>query len=439
MKNLILVLALLAIFAGHVLAGEMKMYWSDIGTGWIHRANLDGTDIEDIYHEQGSPKGLALDMVNSKLYFNDKNPGGAPEGKMLRSNLDGSEVEILVTNLHVPRGVDLDLLNGKMYWGQVGGGTTLLQRANLDGTALENLIIGASPMDVALHLRMEKIYWVDGEYLWRSNLNGSHAEIISSNFDWPLGIDIDLLEGKIYVTDSGELSIKRMNLDGSEMEDIVTQDSGYLLGISLDTEEGKMYWVDWGDGLIQRANLDGTEKETLIDSGLVTPWYIELTVEPDIDGDGITTSQDKCPETRQEEAAFMGLKVNRYADIDNDNTFETKLPSGEIVDSEFDMSNTKGCSCSQILDSLPGNHEGQRKFGCTKQTLLGSKNVLRIEGACPWDVNGDGVVDHRDLVEVVHNLGQCDDSDNCPWDVNGDGIVNGRDVAAVAMHFGACP
>ena len=58
---------------------------------------------------------------------------------------------------------------------------------------------------------------------------------------------------------------------------------------------------------------------------------------------------------------------------------------------------------------------------------------------CPWDVNGDGVVDHHDLVEVVHNLGRCDDPDDCPWDVNGDGIVNGRDVAAVAMHFGPCP
>ena len=59
--------------------------------------------------------------------------------------------------------------------------------------------------------------------------------------------------------------------------------------------------------------------------------------------------------------------------------------------------------------------------------------------SCPWDVNGDGVVDHHDIVEVVHNLGPCDDPDNCPWDVNGDGIVNGRDVAAVAMHFGRCP
>ena len=60
-------------------------------------------------------------------------------------------------------------------------------------------------------------------------------------------------------------------------------------------------------------------------------------------------------------------------------------------------------------------------------------------GKCPWDVNSDGVVNHHDIVEVVHNLGPCDDPDNCPWDVNGDGTVNGSDVAAVATHFGLCP
>ena len=60
-------------------------------------------------------------------------------------------------------------------------------------------------------------------------------------------------------------------------------------------------------------------------------------------------------------------------------------------------------------------------------------------GMCPWDVNGDGVVNHHDIVEVVHNLGLCDDPDNCPWDVNGDGVVDGADVAEVATHFGPCP
>ena len=60
-------------------------------------------------------------------------------------------------------------------------------------------------------------------------------------------------------------------------------------------------------------------------------------------------------------------------------------------------------------------------------------------GKCPWDLDGDGVVDVDDLLEVVHNMGSCKDPDNCPWDVNGDGVVNGADVSEVATHFGPCP
>ncbi len=58
---------------------------------------------------------------------------------------------------------------------------------------------------------------------------------------------------------------------------------------------------------------------------------------------------------------------------------------------------------------------------------------------CVWDVNGDGIVDQLDVQAVINNLGPCEDPDNCPWDVNGDGVVNGQDVAAVATHFGPCP
>ena len=55
---------------------------------------------------------------------------------------------------------------------------------------------------------------------------------------------------------------------------------------------------------------------------------------------------------------------------------------------------------------------------------------------CVWDVNGDGVVDQSDLQQVVDNFGPCD---GCPEDINGDGVVNGQDAAAVATHFGPCP
>ncbi len=49
------------------------------------------------------------------------------------------------------------------------------------------------------------------------------------------------------------------------------------------------------------------------------------------------------------------------------------------------------------------------------------------------------VVGPLDLQAVNQNQGPCQDPGNCPWDVNGDRIVNGQDVAAVAGHFGPCP
>ncbi len=55
---------------------------------------------------------------------------------------------------------------------------------------------------------------------------------------------------------------------------------------------------------------------------------------------------------------------------------------------------------------------------------------------CVWDVNGDGVVDQADVQAVTSNLGPCD---GCPEDINGDGVVNGQDAAAVATHLGPCP
>ncbi len=55
---------------------------------------------------------------------------------------------------------------------------------------------------------------------------------------------------------------------------------------------------------------------------------------------------------------------------------------------------------------------------------------------CVWDVNGDGIVDQSDVVAVTSNMGPCD---GCPEDINGDGVVNGQDAAAVATHFGPCP
>ena len=53
--------------------------------------------------------------------------------------------------------------------------------------------------------------------------------------------------------------------------------------------------------------------------------------------------------------------------------------------------------------------------------------------AHPWDVNGDGVVDIKDLVFVGSHFG---DSSITSADVNGDGLANIADLILVGVHFG---
>ena len=111
-----------------------QMYWTDIDTDKIQRANLAGSNVEDLVTGLSIPRGIALDLINSKMYWIDLGTG-----KIQRANLDGSNVEDLVTTgLSGPFGIALDLINSKMYWTDFG--TEKIQRANLDGSNVEDLV-----------------------------------------------------------------------------------------------------------------------------------------------------------------------------------------------------------------------------------------------------------------------------------------------------------
>ena len=81
-----------------------KMYWTDVGTDKIQRANLDGSQIEDLLPDRRSPAGLALDLATGKMYWTD-----AGTNKIQRANLDGTRIEDLVTGLSEPMGLALDI------------------------------------------------------------------------------------------------------------------------------------------------------------------------------------------------------------------------------------------------------------------------------------------------------------------------------------------
>ena len=266
------IIAILALTLGFGVpsANAQRMYWPDAGTGKIQRANLDGSNVEDVVTGLNAPFGVALDVPGGKIYW----PVGTSSGKIQRANLDGSNVEDLVTELGGPFGIALDVAGGRMYWPIAFPGK--IQRANLDGSNVEDLVTGlGEPYDIALDVAGGKMYWVDmsAGKIQRADLDGSNVEDLLTGLAVPIGIALDVPGGKMYWTATG--GIHRANLDGSGVVDDLVGGLFQPMAIALDLGGGKMYWPDNGTDKIQRADLDGTNVEDLV-TGVAGPAGIIL-------------------------------------------------------------------------------------------------------------------------------------------------------------------
>lgn len=56
---------------------------------------------------------------------------------------------------------------------------------------------------------------------------------------------------------------------------------------------------------------------------------------------------------------------------------------------------------------------------------------------CPWDLNGDGVVDDADKQWLTNNFGTC--TPGSKGDFNGDGVIDINDLIILGQHYGPCP
>lgn len=191
------------------------------------------------------------------------------EGGVQRANLDGTGLEDLFgyNEFGCPEGLAVDVLGRKIYW--TDSSYYDIERANLDGSGREWVVDAHEPARIALDVVGRKVYWSEGtDKIRRANLDGSGVEDVVTRYD-PWGIALDVTNGKIYWTELYRGNIRRANLDGTGVEDALT---GLLYPgpIALDVPGGKMYWVgDYIGGYpkIHRANLDGTEVEELIAVG----------------------------------------------------------------------------------------------------------------------------------------------------------------------------
>lgn len=256
---------------GKSCASAKKVYWTDDTANKIQMSNEDGSQVEDLITGLDRPTGLDVDTVNGKLYWTNNL-------QIMRSNLDGTSAQTVYSGTLVTMDIKLDAAGGKMYWTH-DNGTSRVMRANLDGSSSQTINTTLNrPAFISLNTSAGHIYLTNfgNGTIARMNLDGTNVTNLVSTQGSPLGSAVDPASGKLYWSaGSASTWLRRSNLDGSTLQTIVTgltspQDIAY------DSDNNRIYWVDGTAKKVQRSNPDGSNLVTLVSSGLTHPRSIGL-------------------------------------------------------------------------------------------------------------------------------------------------------------------
>ena len=396
---------------------NVYMYWTDLNTNKIQRANLDGTNIVNLITTGITrPNDIGLDLAGGKMYWTDL------RSKIQRANLNGTNIEDILTGLGAPDGIALDVVSQKMYWTEQS--THKIRRANFDGSNIEDLVTTGlrGPDDIGLDLVAGKMYWTNNQtsQIQRANFDGSNVENLVSTT--ASGIALDVVGGKMYWTSHGGSEILRANLDGTNVENVITTAFGNPEDIKLAVAGGKIYWTEWA-GKIRRANLNGTNVEDLV-TGLVSPVSIALGIpetfgglrfDPNVVADQTFTVGTAVSLTLP--TAMGGTPPYTY-------TLAPTLPAGLSFDPIANGPGHIGGTPTAILPATPFTYTATDVRGASASLTFTITVELNL------DVNSDGKVDVLDLVWVAVSYQMR--GDGLRADVNADGVVNVQDLVAVA-------
>ena len=345
-------------------------------------------------------------------------------GKIQR--LEGSNVTDFLTGLDEPEGIAVDVSGGKIYWASSEWNATTnawvggkIQCADLDGGNMLTLVTELDrPRGIALDVTGGKIYWTSlGEVNRATNtftskiqcadLDGSNVQDLVTGLEPPRGgIASDVAGGKIYWTDWSK--IQRADLDGSNVSTLVPGLYN-LTGIALDVAGGKMYWTDLdsesGMGIIQSADLDGSNVRDLVTGLDDTRGGIALDVAR---GKIYWTSEKYNTQTD----SFTGKIQSANLDGSNVTDFLTGLDFPSLIALGIPLQTAEEFPAEAETgetSAIVNRPEDVNQDGKVDNVDLGMVAAALISGNPPsplgrLDVNGDGELTIDDLTQIINNL-----------------------------------
>ncbi|HRO85156.1 MAG TPA: DUF5050 domain-containing protein [Niabella sp.] len=145
-------------------------------------------------------------------------------------------------------------------------GAKFIKKISLDpGSVAENVVSIADKrgVSIAYDVKNKKIYYTDFEdsddgKIWRMNLDGSNMEALVSGITDPYAVAINLKGGKIYWADD-DGNVSRANLDGSNVEkEFIHIADGQMRALAYNSKTDVLYFYEVNNEDLYSAKSDGS-------------------------------------------------------------------------------------------------------------------------------------------------------------------------------------
>ncbi|KAM0546760.1 hypothetical protein ACHAPJ_010688 [Fusarium lateritium] len=211
-----------------------------------------------------------------RLYILDTDLSNFPhqKGRMLSCNTDGTDLQTIFDEMTtMPDGITIDRGNGFMYWTNMGPtfkhNDGSIERSRLDGSERSTIVktgtIGVyTPKQITLAHQSRKLYWCDreGMKVMRCNLDGADIEVLVSTGSsaedredrcrWCVGITVDEINRYFYWSQKGPSKgnqgrILRAKMDDPSQIEVIFDNLPEPIDLELDESTQTLYWTDRGD------------------------------------------------------------------------------------------------------------------------------------------------------------------------------------------------
>lgn len=255
-------------------AFSQKIYWTDGSSGKLQEHAIDGSGVTtDILTSIASGYALGINLSANELYWTDFS--AATIKKIDLGTFVVTPILSSTDGLQGPRGIALDVGNSRMYWAD--NTAKKIQRSALNGGSVTTIISTGlvSPGYVAFDSASGKVYFADNgvgmKKIMRCNFDGSNLQDVATGLSQVWGIAFDAVDNNIYWIDSGIDKIQKGNVSTLPVTktDVVTGITGNPRGLVIDASHSLIYWTDNATQDIKRATTGAQELLSLLPAFLI--------------------------------------------------------------------------------------------------------------------------------------------------------------------------